>query len=139
MNEETTEPVIALIDDDTSVLKSVARFLKASGYQTVLFRSAEEFLADPKHLRFDCLVVDLQLGGMSGIELQEQLTAADVKVPMILMTARDEKDQDSLASRVHGAALMRKSDPGKELVATLGRLVYRSRHPGNGHRYGGNA
>lgn len=117
--------MIAVIDDDESVLKSMARLLKASGYQSALYWSAEDFLAEPLHSRFDCLIVDLQLGGMSGIDLQEQLTSASVSIPMILMTASDEIEIDRLALQCRGAALMRKSDPGEALLAVLGRRIDR--------------
>ena len=139
MNEKPTASVIAVIDDDESVLKSVARLLKASGFQSVLFRSAEAFLADPQHTRFDCLIADIQLGGMTGVDLQEQLTSAGVNIPMILMTARDEKELDRLALQSHGATVMRKSDPGEVLLATLDRAVHRFRRPEDGRRDGGNA
>ena len=126
-NEEATEPVIAVIDDDESVLKSLERLLKAFGFQSVLFRSAEAFLADPQHPGFECLVSDLQLGGMSGIDLQKKLTSAGVNIPIILMTARDDKEFDRLELQSHGATVMRKSDPGEVLLATLNRVVHRFR------------
>lgn len=138
MDGTATEPMIAVVDDDESVGRSLARFLRASGFQSVVFRSAEEFLADPQHPRFDCLLLDLQLGGMSGTDLQEQLTSAGLDIPIILMTARDEKELDRLALRTHGATLMRKSDPGEALLVTLSRVLHRFRPADNGHRDGGN-
>ena len=135
----TIAPLIAVVDDEESMRRSLARFLKASGFQPVAYQSAEAFLADPEHRRFDCLIVDLQLGGMSGIDLQGQLTSAGVNIPMILMTAREERELDRLAKQWHGGTLMRKSDPGEALLATLGRLLQPCRHPGNGLRDGGKA
>jgi FixJ family two-component response regulator len=61
MNEKAIEPVIAVVDDDESVGRSLARFLKASGFQSVVYQSAEAFLADQQHPHFDCLIVDIQL------------------------------------------------------------------------------
>ena len=139
MNEKATEPMIAVIDDDKSVRRSMERLLKAFGFKSVLFRSAEAFLADPQHRRFDCLIVDMQLGGMSGIDLQEHLTSAGAGMPMILMTARDEKELDRLALQTHGATLMRKSDPGAALLATLRQVMPGYPHPHNGRRDSGNA
>lgn len=138
MNEKETDRVIAVIDDDESVRRSLSRLLKAAGFQSAVFRSAEAFLADPQHPRFDCLIVDLQLGGMSGTDLQEQLKSAGVNIPMILMTAREEKELGRLALHLHGAALMRKSDPGEALLGTIRRMLHRRRHPENGPCDGGN-
>ena len=60
---------VAVVDDDESVCRSFARLLRASGIQAVTYSSAEAFLADSKRPQFDCMVFDVQLGGMSGIEL----------------------------------------------------------------------
>lgn len=139
MNEKATEPMIAVVEDDQSVGRSLGRLLKAAGFQSALFRSAEVFLADPQHLQFDCLIVDLQLDGMSGIDLQKKLTSARVNIPTIFMTARDEKELDRLALQTNGATLMRKSDPGEALLATLGRVLHCCRHLENGRLDGGNA
>ena len=94
MLEKTINPLIAVVDDDQSLARSLARFLKASGFDSVVYRSAEAFLADKQHDRFDCLIVDQQLGGISGIDLQKCLRSAGENTRMILMTARDEKELD---------------------------------------------
>ena len=116
--------MIAVIDDDESMGRSLARFLKASGFQSVLFRSAEGFLADPQHPRFDCLIVDLQLGGMSGIALRDRLRSAGVNTRMIFMTARDSNELDKTALQIQGDTLLRKSDPGEMLLAILRRASH---------------
>lgn len=137
--ESTIAPLIAVVDDEDSVRRSLARFLKASGFQSVIYPSAEAFLADKQYPGFDCLIVDLQLGGISGTELQDRLISAGVNIPMILMTARDEKELDRLALQAQGVALLRKSDPGVALLATLHRVMHRYRHQEKGRRNGRNA
>lgn len=139
LNEKTNKPVIAVIDDDESVLRSVARLLKASGFESVLFRSAEAFLADPRHPRFDCLILDLQLGGMTGIDLKDRLALAGLNIPIVLTTARDPGELDRLALQSSVVTVMRKSDSGATLLATLKRLIHRYRHPASGCHEGGNA
>ena len=123
--ESTIAPLIAVVDDEESVRRSLARFLKASGFKTVVYPSAEAFLADKQYLGFDCLIVDLQLGGISGTELQDRLISAGVNIPMVLMTARDEKELDRLALQAHGVDLLRKNDPGEVVLATLRRMMHR--------------
>ena len=71
----TTEPCVAVVDDDLSFCRSVRRWLNASNFMTAIYYSAEDFLADPYKERFTCLFVDVQLGGMSGIEVQRRLAA----------------------------------------------------------------
>lgn len=123
MDERAIGPVIAVVDRDESVGRSLGRLLRASGFQSVVYQSAEAFLADQQHPHFDCLIVDVELDGMSGIDLQEQLVSAGRRIPTILVTAREEAGIDESALRVLGAASMRKSDPGAALLATLRRMI----------------
>jgi FixJ family two-component response regulator len=73
----TTTTYVAVVDDDQSVCRSFARLLRAAGIQPITYGSAEAFLADTKRPRFDCMVFDVQLGGMSGIELAQVLAASE--------------------------------------------------------------
>lgn len=63
---------VAVVDDDENLCRSFARLLRAAGMRPITYASAEAFLADKKRPRFDCLVLDIQLTGMSGLELQKQ-------------------------------------------------------------------
>ena len=123
MLEKTIKPLIAVVDDDQSLARSLARFLKASGFDSVVYGSAEAFLADKQHERFDCLIVDQQLGGISGIDLQKCLRSAGENTRMILMTARDERELDESALQACGGSLLRKSDPGEALLKILRRMI----------------
>ncbi len=115
--------MIAVIDDDESVLRSVARFLRASGITSVTYRSAEAFLADERHRSFDCLIVDLQLDGLSGTELRKRLTTTGINTPMILMTARDIKELDEAELRDSGLTLLHKSESGEALLDMVRRVT----------------
>lgn len=117
--------MIAVVDDDESMGRSLARFLKASGFRAVTYLSGEALLADLEPRRFDCLIADLQLGGMSGMELYARLISAGVNTPMILMTARDERELGEHELQAHGASLLRKSDSGDVLIAKLHQLLSR--------------
>src|SRR6266404_6316207 len=78
-----------VVDDDASILKSVALLLRQFGYASVLFPSAEAFA---KHRDFDgavCVLLDINLGDVSGIELRHRLKAANISVPVIYMTGND--------------------------------------------------
>ena len=87
------QPVyVAIVDDDENVGRSLGRLLRAVGMQPITYQSAEAFLADQRRPRFDCLLLDIHLGGMSGIELGQRLVAEGGHAPFIFITAHDESD-----------------------------------------------
>ena len=111
---------IAVIEDDPSLSRSLARFLRASGYQPVCYGNAEAFLADTKHPVFDCLIVDIQLDGMSGLELVDQLAGTEgSKVSVIFLTADENADALEQSLRSRCVAFLRKSDQGDLLLAAI--------------------
>ena len=75
-----TKTYVAVVDDDESICRSFGRLLRAAGLQPVSYNSAESFLADTKHSQFGCLVLDIQLGGISGIELAQRLSAIGLSI-----------------------------------------------------------
>jgi FixJ family two-component response regulator len=88
MIESPAVPVIAVVDDDESVRESLAGLAESVGYEAALFDSAEEFLKLARHRNdLDCLILDVRLPGMSGVELHNQLTATGWFVPTIFITA----------------------------------------------------
>jgi len=112
-------PLIAVVDDDDSLCRSVARFLRASGYRCVTYGSAEAFLDDEGRSLVDCLVVDVQLDGMSGTELLQRLPSAGLRMPVVLMTARSGGPEDGTDDLGHGAVTIRKSDSGEQLLRVV--------------------
>src|SRR5262245_55350210 len=87
----TQRKLVVIVDDDPSMLKGVQRLLVAKGFDTKVFPSAEAFLEHPARHSATCFVLDIHLGGMSGIELRRRLTAAGCTVPVIFMTAFDDE------------------------------------------------
>jgi FixJ family two-component response regulator len=83
--------MIAVVDDDASMLKGIARLLDAYGFATKVFASAEAFLGFDGLADIDCLLLDVHLSGMSGIELRRHLRASGCTLPVIFMTAFDDK------------------------------------------------
>ena len=80
---------IAVVDDDESICRSMSRLLRAAQLQPVTYSSAEAFLADTKRPKFDCLVLDIQLQGMSGLDLSRRLAAVNDATPVVFITAHD--------------------------------------------------
>src|SRR5512137_2546387 len=88
---------VAVVDDDESVCRSFSRLLRIAGFQPVTYPSAETFLEDTKRPRFDCLVLDIQLAGMSGLELSHRLAAVKDGTPVVFITAHDAPEMRSQA------------------------------------------
>ena len=120
----SSEPVyVAVVDDDDHFCRSLGRLLRAAGMQPVLYPSAEAFLADTKQPRFDCLVLDVQLGGMSGIELGRRLAAEGHPSPFICITAQDDPEVRAGAEAAGCAAFFRKTESGTAVLDAIRRVA----------------
>jgi FixJ family two-component response regulator len=114
---------VAVVDDDENLCRSFSRLLRAGGIQPITYASAEAFLADAKHPQFDCLVLDIQLGGMSGIELAQRLVAEGGHTPIIFITAHDDPKTRAEAEAAGCTAYFRKSDSGAEVLDAIRRAA----------------
>jgi FixJ family two-component response regulator len=120
----TSEHVyVAVVDDDDNFCRSLGRLLRAAGMQPIMYDSAEAFLADTKHPRFDCLVLDVQLGGMSGIELGRRLVAEGRHPPFICITAQDDPEVRAGAEAAGCAAFFRKTESGATVLDAIRRIA----------------
>ena len=120
---------IAIVEDDGSLGRSFARLLLASGYQPVTYHCAEAFLGDAKQPVFDCLIVDIQLGGMSGLELSERLARDGSNIPLIFLTAHENRETLEQIIRTPYVALLNKSDPAEIVIDAIeSSMTNNSRH-----------
>ena len=87
------QALISVVDDDVSVRKSLDRLIRSVRLAVRVFRSAEEFLDSDDPCKADCLILDVSLPGMSGIELHRQLLASKCEVPVIFITAHGSDDR----------------------------------------------
>jgi FixJ family two-component response regulator len=93
------EQTVYIVDDDESVRRALRRLVLANGLKAEVFSMAEEFLRSPRQAEKCCLVVDLHLPGLDGLELQKQLAAQDRRLPTIFITAHvDARKRDSALS-----------------------------------------
>jgi len=121
MHEPLPVPYVAVVDDDESLCRSLTRLLRASGMRSKSYRSAAAFLEDGGGERFDCLILDIQLDGMSGIELQERLAASGSTTPVIFITAHDGSDMRERAVRCGCIAYLTKSEPFDTVLAAIAK------------------
>ena len=85
-------PIISVVDDDVSIRKSLNRLIRSAGLEVLVFASAEEFLNTAHSRKPDCLILDVQLPGMSGIELLRHMNIRKYKVPVIFITAHESDE-----------------------------------------------
>ena len=114
---------VAVIDDEESVCRSMSRLLRAAHFQPITYPSAEAFLADTKHPKFDCLVLDIQLKGMSGLELSQRLSAVKDTTPVIFITAHEDPNVRAQAEETGCAGYFRKTDSGTDVLAAIRRAI----------------
>ena len=120
---KTVALYVAVVDDDENFCRSLGRLLRAAGMQPVTYVSAEAFLADTKHPLFDCLVLDIHLGGMFGIELGRRLAAEGRYAPFICMTGQDDPEARAGAEAAGCSAFFRKTDPGAAVLDAIRRVA----------------
>jgi FixJ family two-component response regulator len=112
-------PLISIIDDDASVRSAVSRLIRATGYLAHAFPSAADFL-NSQHLRdTSCVIADVQMPGMSGIELQNLLHARGYSMPMIFITAFPDENSRVQAIQAGAVAFLSKPFDATTLVDTI--------------------
>ncbi len=121
MHEPT--PMVSIVDDDRSVRRALRRLVGSAGYLVETFASAREFLGSTPTTRRACLVLDIYLDGMSGFELQEQLAADRVAIPIIFMTAHDDAATRERIRRSGAAGYLGKPFDGQALLDAIRRVA----------------
>ena len=117
------QKVIAVVDDDPSMLKASMTLLDAYGFATETFTSAEDFLRRKSAVHVDCLLLDIHLAGMSGIELRHQLTISGSTLPVIFMTSHDDEHTRAQAMRAGCVAFLRKPYKARRLIDAINAAV----------------
>jgi FixJ family two-component response regulator len=114
---------VAVVDDDEGVCRSFSRLLRLSGFQPVTYASAEALLEDAKRPQFDCLVLDIQLEGISGLELSQRLAAVKDSTPIIFITAHDNPEIQAQALALGCFGYFRKTDSATKVLGAIRRAV----------------
>jgi FixJ family two-component response regulator len=112
---------IGIVEDDPSMLRATEALLDANGFSTMGFSSAEDFLARGATAHFDCLVLDIHLGGLSGIELHRRLKELGCSCPVIFVTAIENESVWRQAVRAGCIACLRKPIPAGQLVEAIAK------------------
>ncbi len=111
--------LVFLVDDDESVRKALRRVLVASGFQVKVFADGVDFLDAVAAQRPDCLVIDLHMPGLTGLDVLRQLTHLEPRVPAIVITAHDESDTREQCISAGAQAYLCKPIDAEVLVDTI--------------------
>ena len=123
---ENRRSFVAVVDDEESVRRALVRLLRAANMDAEAFASGEAFLGSLDTFRPDCVVLDLQMPGLTGRDVQKRLIAMQINLPVILITAHDDVvvQQQSLS---YGAAnYLRKPLRGDVLVRSINESIARA-------------
>lgn len=121
----TNTPLIRVVDDDASFLKAIARMLRASGFEVKTFSSAPSFLAGSEPIVPGCVIMDLQMPGLDGLQLQDAMARAGQTLPVIFLSGHGDVPATAQAMR-HGAEdFLTKRAPKEDLLEAVGRAVVR--------------
>ncbi len=113
------DPVVSIVDDDVSVRRSTRRLLQSSGFRAEVFASAEEFLDSELAGNTACLILDLRMPGMNGLELQRRLAQNGNAVPVIFLSAQASEEDERSALRAGAVQFLRKPISKEALLSAI--------------------
>lgn len=117
------EPLVSVVDDDATVRRSTTLLIESLGFQAAAFESAESFLQSEQLHETACLILDIQLPGMDGLQLQSHLAAAGYKIPIVFITAYDRREPRRQAMQAGAVAFLGKPFGDEVLLQTLRRAL----------------
>src|SRR6266404_1103417 len=118
--------VVSIVDDDDSVRRSTRRLLQSSGFRAEVFASAEEFLDSESAGNTACLILDLRMPGMNGLELQRHLAQNCNPVPVIFLSAQASEEDERSALRAGAVQFLRKPISKETLLRAIREALKRS-------------
>jgi FixJ family two-component response regulator len=112
-------PLISIVDDDESVRTALKSLIDSVGFRAEVFGSGEEFLKSPYVFKTDCLIADVRMPGMSGLELQARLHAAGSAVPIVFISAHADKEARARGLRDGAIAFLQKPFSEDSLLGAI--------------------
>src|SRR5215510_6049102 len=125
MNEKN--PFVFVVDDDVSMRNSLSNLIRSTGLNVQTFASAQEFLRTPRPDAPSCLVLDVQLPGLSGLELQQELAHMHVRLPIIFITGHGDIPMTVRAMKAGASEFLTKPFRDKDLLNAVEQAMTRGR------------
>lgn len=123
---EQDEKLVCVLDDDPEIRSALRSLLRSVGYSVLDFESPEAFLADPQARLADCLLLDVRLGPVSGLQFQEELAGLGVSIPVIVMTGHGDIPMSVRAMKAGAMDFLTKPFSDEELLGAVRSAVLRS-------------
>ena len=111
--------VVYVIDDDESVRSALERLLRSADLHAETFSSADEFLNSPRQKKNACILIDIRMPGSTGFDLQQKLTAFDMRIPVIVISASDDAQIRERARELGAVAFFRKPVDDQALLDAI--------------------
>jgi len=122
-NRTTKEPLVSIVDDDVSVRRSTRRLLRCCGLRAEVFPSAEDFLQSGLAAETTCLLLDVRMPKMDGLELQRRLGETHQLIPIIFLSARASEEEEHRALRAGAANFLRKPISKEALLHAISAVL----------------
>jgi FixJ family two-component response regulator len=119
MAEQHDGSTVCVVDDDPLLRRALQRLLRATGFTVETFGSAEDFLASEHASRFQCLVLDICLGALSGFDVHDRLRASGVSIPTVFITGHDDASLRERARKTGAAGYVPKPFQENVLIAAI--------------------
>jgi FixJ family two-component response regulator len=119
MATQGSSTFVAIVEDDDLMRSALQRLLKAAGLPAIAFESAEEFVQSGAQHRTSCLITDIRMRGMSGLDLQARLNAEQISIPTIFITAHGDARMRMQALRAGAVEFMAKPFDDEVLLKTV--------------------
>lgn len=120
--------LVAVVDDDDRILESMENLLESAGYAVRTFSSGAALLGDPLFTQFDCLISDIAMPGMDGIELQRRIYATRPQLPILFITALETANLP-IAGDPSCLGVLRKPFAGPELLGIIAKAFAELKRP----------
>lgn len=122
-----TRPIVFVVDDDLSVRRSTERLIRSAGLEVETFTSARDFLKHPRPERPGCLVLDVRMPGLNGMDLQRELTKSGIQIPIIFITAHGDIPMSVRAMKAGAAEFLTKPFRSRSLLDAVQSAIDRDR------------
>ena len=125
--------VIAIVDDDRSVREGLSSLIRSAGLQVETFASAQEFLARPRTEAPSCLILDLQLPGLNGLDLQKRMAEAELEIPIVFLTGHGNIPASVQAMKAGAVEFLTKPFDEHDLLQAIQEAIERDRRTRQQH------
>ena len=122
-----SDPVITIVDDDPSAREGLSSLIQSAGWRAETFASAQEFLARPRAEVLSCLILDLQLPGLSGLDLQMRMAEVGLEIPIVFLTGHGNIPASVKAMKAGAVEFLTKPFDEQELVQAIEEAIERDR------------